>query len=145
MLKQIHLDVDKTPNTVLEVVLRLKVKDARKKQIFSAKKTDSLRYIQNMMRENAISAVPILEEDRLIGMISVNDIINALDKSYIEDEAERHMTKSLIVLEDDMPLSFAISYFDKYSYTRFPVIDKEKSFTGILSSTGMFYRRSCVS
>jgi anti-sigma regulatory factor (Ser/Thr protein kinase) len=44
------------------------------------------------------------------------------------------MTKSLIVLEDDMPLSFAISYFDKYSYTRFPVIDKEKRFTGILSS-----------
>jgi CBS domain-containing protein len=134
MLKQIHLDVDKTPNTVLEVVLRLKVKDARKKQIFSAKKTDSLRYIQNMMRENAISAVPILEEDRLIGMISVNDIISALDKSYIEDKAEKHMTKSLIVLEDDMPLSFAISYFDKYSYTRFPVIDKEKRFTGILSS-----------
>ncbi len=134
MLKQIPIDGDKTPNTVLEVVLRLKVKDARKKQIFSAKKTDSLRYIQKMMRENTISAVPILEDDRLIGIISVNDIISALDKCYIEDEAEQHMTKSLIVLEDDMPLSFAISYFDKYSYTRFPVIDKEKRFTGILSS-----------
>lgn len=133
-LNNFHIDTDKTPNTVLEVILRLKVKDAMKKQIFTAKKSDTLRHIQNMMRENGISGVPVLEEDRLVGMISVNDIISALDKGYIEEDAEHHMTKSLIVLEDDMPLSFAISYFDKYPYSRFPVINKEKKFTGILSS-----------
>ena len=131
---------NQTPNTIQEVILRLKVKDATKKQIFSAKKTDSLRYIQNMMRENAISAVPILEEDLLVGMISLNDIITALDKSYIDDPAEKHMAKSLIILEDDMPLSYAIPYFDKYSFHRFPVVDKDKRFAGILSSRDILLR-----
>ena len=33
-----------------------------------------------------------------------------------------------------MPLSFAVSYFDKYPYRRFPVINKEKKFVGMISS-----------
>jgi len=123
-----------TPSSIQEVILRLKVKDATKKQIFSAKKTDSLRSIQNMMRANAISAVPILDDGLLVGMISLNDIISALDKSYIDDKAENHMAKSLIILEDEMPLSYAIPFFDKYSYHRFPVIDKNKRLSGMLSS-----------
>ena len=123
-----------TPSTIQEVILRLKVKDATKRQIFTAKKTDSLRCIQNLMRDNGISAVPILENGQLVGMISINDIIIALDKSYIDDTAEKHMAKTLIILEDDMPLSFAIPFFDKYSYHRFPVVDKNKRLSGMLSS-----------
>lgn len=125
---------NETPTTIQEVVLRLKVKDASKKRIFTARKTDSLRYISNMMRDNSISAVPILEDDLLVGMISLRDIITALDKSYIDDLAEKHMAKSLIILEDEMPLSYAIPFFDKYSYHRFPVVDKDKHLSGILSS-----------
>ena len=86
------------------------------------------------MRDNGISAVPIVENGQLVGMISINDIIIALDKSYIDDTAEVHMAKTLIILEDEMPLSFAIPFFDKYSYHRFPVVDKDKHLTGMLSS-----------
>jgi anti-sigma regulatory factor (Ser/Thr protein kinase)/CBS domain-containing protein len=125
---------EETPSSIQEVILRLKVKDAAKTQVITASRTDSLRSIQNVMRENGISAVPILENDQLVGMISLNDIITALDKSYIDDPAEKHMAKSLIILEDDMPLSYAIPFFDKYSYHRFPGVDKNKRLCGILSS-----------
>lgn len=125
---------NETPNTIQEVILRLKVKDASKKRVFTARKTDSLRYISNVMRENSISAVPILDDNLLVGMISLKDIIIALDKSYVDDAAEKHMAKSLIILEDDMPLSYAIPFFNKYSYHRFPVVDKDKRLSGILSS-----------
>jgi len=128
------LNTDKAPNAVLEVILRLKVKDAMSKTIFSAKKNDNLRQIQHIMRDKGVTGIPILEDDRLIGMISVNDIISALDYGYINEPADNYMTKSLIVLEDDMPLSFAVSYFDKYPYRRFPVINKEKKFVGMISS-----------
>lgn len=123
-----------TPHTIQEVILRLKVKDVIKKKIFSAKKTDSLRDIQNLMRDNGISAVPILEEHRLVGMVSLNDIITALDKSHMDDAAEKHMATSLVILEDEMPLSYVIPYFDKYSFRNFPVVDKNNRFAGILSS-----------
>lgn len=126
---------DKAPNAVLEVMLRLKVKDAMSKNIFSARKTDSMRHIKILMKEKGVTGIPILEDNlRLIGIVSVHDILNALDCGYIDGSAEQYMSKKLILLEDDMPLSFAVSYFDKYSYRRFPVIDKERRFVGMISS-----------
>lgn len=94
----------------------------------------SLRLIQLHMKKRKISGVPILENKRMVGIISVDDIIKALDEGYIEEPAKNFMTKKIVALEDDMPLSFAISYFNKYPFGRFPVIDKNQELVGILTS-----------
>ncbi|MFW6329558.1 MAG: CBS domain-containing protein, partial [Alkalispirochaetaceae bacterium] len=52
----------------------------------------------------------------------------------IEDSVGSAMSRGVIVLEDDMPLSFAISYLEKYHYGRFPVLSKEKQLVGIITS-----------
>jgi CBS-domain-containing membrane protein len=44
------------------------------------------------------------------------------------------MTRNVIVLEDDMPLSFAISFLNKFRFGRFPVLNKERQLVGIISS-----------
>ena len=43
------------------------------------------------------------------------------------------MSTSLVVLEADMPLAFAIKYFQNYSFGRFPVLDKNRDFVGIVT------------
>jgi CBS domain-containing protein len=102
--------------------------------VITAKKTDTLRYIQALMRENYITGIPITEGGILAGIVSIDDIVTALDKGFIDDPAERRMTRDVIVLEDDMPLSFAISYLNKYRYGRFPVVSKNKELVGIITS-----------
>lgn len=97
-------------------------------------KTDSMRKIQKLMKENSITGVPILDNKRLIGVVSINDILSALDGAYIDEPVDKHMTRKLIVLEADMPLSFAISYFDKYQFRRFPVLNSNKELVGMVSS-----------
>lgn len=134
MARSLPIGNEKTTNAVMEIILRLKIKDAMTTDIKTGSKTDSLRSIQMLMKKNFISGVPIVDEDRLIGMISVNQVMTALDNGYISEPVEKYMAKSLVVLEDDMPLSFAISYFNKYSYHRFPVINKEKKLVGIITS-----------
>jgi CBS domain-containing protein/anti-sigma regulatory factor (Ser/Thr protein kinase) len=134
MPQNIPINNEKSSDVVLAALLRLKIRDAMAKNVVAATSLDSLRHIQTVMKEQAVSAVPILEGERLVGMISVNDIMSALDKGYIEQEAKYHMATSLIVLEDDMPLSFAIAYLNKYSYRRYPVINKKRQLVGIISS-----------
>ncbi len=123
-----------SPSSVLELIYRLKVKDVMTTQVWRAQRDTPLRTIQGMMRENRISGVPIVDEERLVGIISVDDIIRALDQGYIDSPASLHMSKKLVVLEDDMPISFAISYFEKYRYGRFPVINREHALVGIVTS-----------
>ena len=124
-----------SPSVVLELIYQLKIKDVMNSAVITAKKTDSLRRIQGLMRENYITGLPIVDGQYLVGIISIEDIIMALNKGYIDEPVEEYMTKNVIVLEDDMPLSFAISYINKYQYGRFPVLNKKKELVGILTST----------
>jgi CBS domain-containing protein/anti-sigma regulatory factor (Ser/Thr protein kinase) len=123
-----------SPSVVLELIYQLKIKDVMTSAVISAKKTDTLRHIQAIMRENYITGVPITEDNKLMGLVSIDDIVSALDKGYIDTMAEEKMTRNLIVLEDDMPLSIAISYLNKYSYGRYPVVNKKQELVGILPS-----------
>ena len=123
-----------SPSVVLELIYQLKVKDVMTSAVISANKTDSLRHIQALMRENYITGIPITEGNKLLGLVSIDDIVTALDNGYIDAPAEEKMTRNLIVLEDDMPLSFAISFFNKYRYSRYPVINKNQELAGILTS-----------
>jgi CBS domain-containing protein len=123
-----------SPSVVLELIYQLKIKDVMNSAVITAKKNDTMRHIQAVMRENYITGIPIIEDLRLVGIVSVDDIVTALDKGFIDCPAAERMTTNVIVLEDDMPLSFAISYLNKYRYGRFPVLNKKRELVGILTS-----------
>ena len=118
---------------IMELLQRFKVRDVMKRKILSVSRATTLREAQRIMRENRISGVPVAEHDRLYGIISVNDIINALDGGWIDESCERHMATNLVVLEAGMPLAYALRYFNNYTYGRFPVLDAERKLVGIVS------------
>ncbi len=77
-----------------------------------------------------------LEVTQLIHTKAVEAILVIFqNKGYIDSPVEERMTKNVIVLQDDMPLSFAISYLNKYRYGRFPVLNKNHEIVGMLTST----------
>jgi len=128
----IPIDTD-SPSVIQELIYQLKIKDIMSCDLVTLRKTATMRSVQLTMKKYNLSAIPITNSMRILGLVSIEDIIKALDKGYINEKVERHMTRKLIVLEDDMPLSFAISYFNKYTFGRFPVLNKEKELVGIIS------------
>ena len=133
--QDIPISTDDSPSVVLELIYQLKIKDVMTGAVITGGPGQTLRHLQNIMRENRITGVPIVEGPRLVGMISIHDIISALDKGLIDRLAGERMTRDVVVLQDDMPLSFAISYFNKYHYGRYPVLNKKHELVGIISST----------
>ena len=126
--------VGDSPLVIMELLQRLRVKDVmRDHDIISVARTDSMRFAQNLMKRNHISGVPVLEGSRLFGIISVNDIIKALEGGWIQDPCQKHMATNLVVLEEDMPLAFAIKFFQNYTFGRFPVLNKNRDLVGIVS------------
>jgi anti-sigma regulatory factor (Ser/Thr protein kinase) len=102
--------------------------------LLTGEKNQTMRHIQALMREYKVTGIPIVENNKLIGIVSIEDIINALDKGCIDSLVEEKMSRNVIHLQDDMPLSFAITYLNKYRYGRFPVLNKNNELVGILSS-----------
>ncbi|HUH45441.1 MAG TPA: CBS domain-containing protein [Treponemataceae bacterium] len=131
----IPLNTESSPEAVIELLFKLKVKDVMSTNIFTAKPQTTMRDIQNSMKKHYITGLPITEGDTLVGIISMDDIINAFDKNTIDEACESHMTRNLIVLQESMPLSLAVSYFNKYKFGRFPVLNKKNKLTGIVTTT----------
>ncbi len=133
-MQTIPINTYNSPTIILELIYRLKVKDVMTRNLHSVTRDTTMREVQHLMREKSITGVPVASDKRLIGIVSMDDIIQALDKGHIEERVENHMSKNLIVLEEDMPVSFAISYFDRYRYHRLPVLSKDKELVGIVTT-----------
>ena len=131
----IPISTEDSTSAVLELIYQLKIKDVMKSAVVTARSTDTMRRIQALMRENYITGVPIVDDGhKLMGLVSIDDIVIALDGDFINSLVDERMTRNVIVLEDDMPLSFAISYLNKYRYGRYPVVNKKNELMGILTS-----------
>ena len=130
--KTLPIEPKYQPLVLLELIQRLKVRDVMTANIFTLARVDPIRKAKDLMRDKHISGVPIVENGRLFGIISIVDIIRAMEGGYADAPCGDHMTSKLVVLEDDMPLSFAVQYFDRYHFGRFPVLNHKRMMVGIL-------------
>jgi len=115
------------------LVYELRVRDAMSKPPITAAPTATLRAVQNLMKARRISGVPISDGDKLLGLISIEDIIRALDKGYIDDRVQQHMTDNVITIRDHFSLVRAVAEFDRHEFGRFPVLDGNDRLVGILT------------
>ena len=88
-----------------------------------------------IMRDYRISGIPIVNEEKiLIGLITLEDIIIALEKGYIDEPIEKHMVKDIVHLSDETNISTVIEYLMTYSYGRYPVVDKNRKVIGVVTN-----------
>jgi len=110
------------------------VEEIMNSDVMSVRPDRTLRQVKEVLRLKRISGVPVTDEkNRVIGIISIEDIIKALEGGYIDDLVEKRMTKNVISLEQSATLKDVIDLFEKYAYGRFPVIDRDYRLIGILT------------
>lgn len=133
-MKVLPLTDDQLPLVIQELLFTLKIRDAMTRQPICAHRGQRLRDVQELMRERGITGVPVVEQDRLFGVLSMDDILRAMEAGRMDDTVEQHMTTRVVMLEEDMPLTFGATYFDKYGFGRFPVLNRDNRLVGILTS-----------
>ncbi|MDD4527397.1 MAG: CBS domain-containing protein [Candidatus Margulisbacteria bacterium] len=137
--KSIKLFQENSPSILLDVIYRSKIKDIMSRKLITSSPKATIKEAKTLMKEAEVTGIPIVENNELVGMISIDDIFRAIDGNYMEQLVEDHMSTDVIVLEDDMPLAFGITYFEKFKYGRFPVIDKNKKLVGIITSRDILH------
>ncbi|MFZ2330344.1 MAG: CBS domain-containing protein [Atribacterota bacterium] len=119
-----------------ELIYELKVKDAMTREVIYFSEDATFREIQMAMKNNRISGVPILDEKRnVIGMVSIDNVITALDHDYVNEKVREYMTRDVITIPQNFSLVSAIKKFEKYKFGRLPVTENShsKKIVGILT------------
>ncbi len=89
------------------------------------------------MRDHDVGAIPIGENDRLVGMVTDRDIVckgMAQDNFDARDATARDvMTAEIHCCREDEDLAKAVRHMEELKVRRLPVINKSKRMVGILS------------
>jgi CBS domain-containing protein len=115
----------------------MKVKEAMHKGVDWVSPDTPITELAKLMREHDIGAIPIGENDRLIGMVTDRDIVCkglAQDNFDIGRATARDvMTPGIHCCRDDDDLAKAVRHMETLQVRRLPVINKSKRMVGILS------------
>ncbi|MFU8780709.1 MAG: CBS domain-containing protein [Kiritimatiellia bacterium] len=122
-----------SPLTLVELIYSTAIRDVMTPDPISVACDTSMSTVQNIMRERGISGLPVAEDGRLFGIVSIHDLIEILQQGKLETPVSACMTERVVTLEDEMPLSLAISAFSKYPFGRFPVLNAAQRLTGIIT------------
>ena len=115
----------------------MKVKEAMHKGVEWVGPDTPVTEIAKLMRKHDVGAIPIGENDRLIGMVTDRDIVC---KGLAEDSfdsrgatARNVMAPGIHCCREDDDLAKAVRHMEALRVRRLPVINKSKRMVGILS------------
>lgn len=128
------LFVNDSHEVILESIYTVRVKEAMNANPMRVSPDDTMRTAKNIMKENGLTGLPVVDGNRLAGILSLYDIMACYDNGSMDDKVSQYMSRDVILLEEDMPISFAINYFNKFKFRRFPVINKNKELTGMITA-----------
>jgi CBS domain-containing protein len=115
----------------------MKVKDVMHKGVEWVGPETPVTELAKLMRKDDIGAIPIGENDRLIGMVTDRDIVCkglALDNFDCRRATARDvMTPGIHCCREDDDLAKAVAHMQGLKVRRLPVINKSKRMVGMLS------------
>jgi len=119
---------------VQELVYEMKVEQVMTKDIITVSPHNLMSELRVLLRDKRISGVPVVENDRLVGLISIEDFIKCLAEGRMNSLVKDRMSSNVDALYNNEPLVRAVEEFDRLGYGRYPVIDREsKKLVGIIT------------
>ncbi len=119
---------------IQELVYELKVAGVMTRNLITVNPTAKMSELKTILRDNRISGTPVVQGERLIGIVSMEDLITWLTRGGIDCPVEQVMSRKLLTLYADEPLVHAVSKLEEFGYGRIPVVDRQtNSLVGLIT------------
>ena len=92
-----------------------------------------LAKVLEILRVNRISGVPVMQDGQIIGILSLEDIVRAMEKNELSAPVSQYMTKKLITVASHDSIVKAIQTFTESKLGRLPVVDADNKRVGMIT------------
>ncbi|MHC4311046.1 MAG: CBS domain-containing protein, partial [Planctomycetota bacterium] len=108
-----------------ELVYEMKVNEVMTKNVVMVEPEMRMSELRQILRTKRISGTPVVSQDRLVGIISIEDFINWLANGSQQATIGDLMTRDITTIYDDEPLVQVVSRLDQHGYGRLPVLQRD--------------------
>ena len=118
--------------------------------VFTVSPMTSLSAAHQTMKEHGIRRLPVVDHDRLVGIITIGDVREAspsdattlsiweLNYLWAQLTVEKIMTRAVITLKADDSILDAAQIMLEHKVSGLPVLDAEDKIIGILTESDIF-------
>ena len=116
-----------------ELFYEVKVREVMTRKVIQVTPQTPMVEIRRLLREHKISGIPVVQDGKLDGIVSIEDLIKTLAESNMESTVGEKMTRNPMTLREDEPAVMAINHFATHGFGRFPVVDEKGCLVGIIT------------
>lgn len=118
---------------IQELIYELKIEQVMAKPVITVPPDTLMSELKEVLRLNRISGVPVVENEQLVGVISIEDLIKALVSGEEGARVRDKMTSKVITVSSRDSVIEAVKIFEQYRLGRLPVLDEKGQLAGILT------------
>lgn len=116
-----------------EMVYEITVGEVMSATVVTVRPDQTMSELSILLKANRISGTPVVENGKLVGMVSIADLINALSNNDINALIQDKMKTKVECLYADELLVHCIAKFSKYGFKRYPVLNRQEELVGIIT------------
>ena len=124
---------------VEELAYIIRINEVMTKTLITISPDAPMSAVVDLLREKRISGILVTENDKLVGLISTEDLIKCLINGELAVPVRNYMTTDLITLNSFDFLTEALKTFARTGLGRLPVIDENKQLVGIITKGDITY------
>ncbi len=118
---------------VQELVYELRIGQVMTKDVITVRSDQTIAELKEVLRVNRISGCPVMEGDQLVGMISLENLIRALENGELDATIGEKMTLPVQSVRADESVVSVVTLFGRLGFGRFPVLDPDGNLVGIIT------------
>jgi len=120
-------------NRVEELSYDLKIREVMTADVKTATPEMPLSRVLDILRTNRISGLPVVQDDRLVGVLSLEDVVRALQNNDLSASTSQYMTRDVVTVASYDSIVNAIRTFTEKQLGRLPVLDEKDRLVGMIT------------
>ena len=90
--------------------------------------------VAELMREEDVGAIPVVQDDQLVGMVTDRDIVvRAVANGELNRPVREVVSGNVVTARPDMSTKEAAKLMSEYQVRRLPVVDRDNHLIGVVS------------
>lgn len=116
-----------------ELAYELRIREVMTGDVHHLEPNLEIEKALEIFRKERFSGAPVVRDNKLVGLISIEDLIRALREGNLEAKVQDYMTTEVTVVHDYDPVVEALKTFARTKFGRLPVLDRQENLVGIIT------------